>query len=339
MKTGVSEEGVQRVVAKLIDMNFNVHRSTGVQRTILGAIGDQTDFDPRTIEALDDVREVVRITKPYKLASRNFKREDTVVEVGGGKIGGEEIVIIAGVGVIEAENQINTAAEAVSKTGARILLGNVYAKSFSPHDFQGLGEKGWRYLYEAGKKFGLGVMSEIRSVRKVAAAAEYVDIFLVGAQNIQNFELLGEIGKLKKPVVLKRGFSATLEETLISAEHIMSQGNYNVILCESGVRTFGLYKRNTLDIAAVSAFQQLSHLPVIVDPSQCANDSAEFAALCKAAVVAGSHGLIIKAGGNAKNVESNAAYSVELDQFEKLTFECSALSQTASDVRQAIFSN
>ena len=252
MQEGASEEQIQRVIERLMRMGFAVHRSSGVKHTVLGAVGAPLDFDPRDVELLDGVREVVRISAPYKLASRNFRPDGTVVEVGKGlKIGGDDVVVMAGPCAVESREQIHAIAEVVHRHGAKILRGGAFKPRTSPYSFQGLGEPALAWLREAADKHGLLVISEVMDHTKIPLISEYVDILQVGARNMQNFDLLKELGKVRKPVLLKRGMAATIEEWLLSAEYVLQGGNYNVILCERGIRTFESYTRNTLDLAEI----------------------------------------------------------------------------------------
>jgi 3-deoxy-7-phosphoheptulonate synthase len=269
MQEGASEDQVQHVIERLVGMGFAIHRSTGVKHTVLGAVGARLDFDTRDIEMLDGVREVVRISAAYKLASRSFRPEGTVVEVGRGvKVGGEEVVMMAGPCSVESPEQVGAIAAVVKRHGARVLRGGAFKPRTSPYSFQGLGLDGLKMMRAAADEQGLLVVSEIMDHTQIEAMEELVDIFQVGARNMQNYILLKELSQTQKPVLLKRGLSATIEEWLLAAEYVMQGGNYNVILCERGIRTFETYTRNTLDLAAIPVVKKLSHLPVVVDPSQ-----------------------------------------------------------------------
>ncbi|MGH9812853.1 MAG: 3-deoxy-7-phosphoheptulonate synthase, partial [Candidatus Acidiferrales bacterium] len=268
MQQGASEEQIQRVMERLIEMGFAVHRSSGVTHTVLGAVGAVLDFDTRQIEVLEGVREVVRISAPYKLASRSFRPDGTRLALGKDlALGGEEIVVMAGPCSVESREQIFAIAEAVSANGAKILRGGAFKPRTSPYSFQGLGEPALKWLREAADKHRLLVISEVMDYNRIPLMLDYVDILQVGARNMQNFDLLKELGKTRKPVMVKRGLSATIEEWLLSAEYIMQGGNYDVMLCERGIRTFETYTRNTLDLAAIPVVKKLSHLPIVVDPS------------------------------------------------------------------------
>ncbi|MDQ7051850.1 MAG: 3-deoxy-7-phosphoheptulonate synthase [candidate division KSB1 bacterium] len=327
MKENATEEQIQKVIARLVNMNFDVHRSTGVSKTIIGAIGDKRGVDPRTIEVMEGVYEVLRITEPYKLAGRTFHPEDTIIRIKDVVIGGDEVVVMAGPCSVESEEQIDTIAAAVKRAGAKVLRGGAFKPRTSPYSFQGLGEKGLRMLREAADRYGLLVVSEVMDKNKVPLVMEYADILQVGARNMQNYDLLKALGRVRKPVLLKRGMAATIEETLLSAEYIMAGGNYEVILCERGIRTFENYTRNTMDISAIPVFQKLSHLPVIADPSHGTGIRDKVAPMARAAVAAGAHGLIIEVHHDPENALSDGPQSLYPAQFEKLMQECQIISQ------------
>ena len=265
MEERASEEQIEQVVSRLVEMGMDVHRSTGVTSTVLGAVG-QGRPDAALIELLDGVHEVVRISEPYKLASRTFKPDNTVITVGDVRIGGDEVIVMAGPCSAESEKQVRTTAAAVRRAGAKIFRGGAFKPRSSPYSFQGLGEEGLRLLRDACNAENLQLVSEVMDASQIDVINKYCDIFQVGARNMQNFTLLRELGHVRKPVLLKRGISATIEEWLLSAEYVLSGGNTDVILCERGIRTFETATRNTLDIAAIPIVQKLSHLPVIVDP-------------------------------------------------------------------------
>ena len=258
MQEGATEAQIQSAINKLMEMGFDIHRSTGARQTVLGAVGSIVDFDTRDIELLEGVAEVVRISAPYKLASRHFRPEGSVVQLGKGvAVGGEQIVMMAGPCSVESPEQIETVAALVAKHGARVLRGGAFKPRTSPYSFQGLGLKGLEMLRSAADAHGLLLVSEVMDLTQIPMIIEYVDVLQVGARNMQNYNLLKEIGKVSKPVLLKRGISATLEELLLSAEYIMMGGNYNVVLCERGIRTFESYTRNTLDISAIPVIKAL----------------------------------------------------------------------------------
>jgi 3-deoxy-7-phosphoheptulonate synthase len=319
MQEGASEEQIQHVMDRLVDLGFDIHRSTGATHTVLGAVGVRPDFDPRDIELLAGVREVVRITQPYKLASRAFRPEGTVIEFSNGlRIGGKEIAVMAGPCSAESAEQIETVAARVAKAGARILRGGAYKPRTSPYSFQGHGERALRWMREAADKNGMLVVSEVMDASQIPLMLPYVDMLQVGARNMQNYFLLKTLGTVKKPVLLKRGMSATIEELLLSAEYIMSGGNYDVVLCERGIRTFDTYMRNTLDIAAIPVIEALSHLPVVADPSHGTGRRDKVAPMTLAAVAAGAHGLMLEVHNDPDHALSDGAQSLYFEQFDKL---------------------
>lgn len=322
MQEGTTEEKIQHVIDRLVSFGFDVHRSTGASHTVLGAIGVHPEFDTRDIELLDGVREVMRITQPYKLASRAFRSEGSVIDVGRGvRFGGPEIVVAAGPCAVESSDQIFRIAEGVARLGARILRGGAFKPRTSPYSFQGLGEAGLKLLREAADRFRLLVVSEVMDPSQVEMIQSYVDLMQVGARNMQNYHLLRALGEVRKPVLLKRGMSATIEEWLLSAEYIMSGGNYNVILCERGIRTFETSTRNTLDIAAIPAIKKLSHLPIIADPSHGTGRRDRVAPMARAAVAAGADGLLIEVHHDPEHALSDGAQSLYLEQFGQLMTE------------------
>src|ERR1700760_3744548 len=267
MQEGASEALIQRVIDRLIEDGFDVHRSTGIIHTVLGGVSGPTEFDTAVFEVMDGVKEVHRIVSPYKLASRGFRPGGTVVKVGGVEIGGGKVVVMAGPCSVESHDQIERAADIVADGGASVIrAGGVKARS-SPYSFQGLGEEGLKLLRCAADRRGLLVISEVMDSTQIPLLSAYSDILQIGARNMQNFNLLKELGRLRKPVLLKRGIAATIEELLLSAEYILSGGNYDVMLCERGIRTFETYTRNTMDISAIPVLKRLTHLPVIADPS------------------------------------------------------------------------
>jgi len=322
MQEGAKEEQIQHVIDRLVAMGFDIHRSTGAAQTVLGAVGVPADFDPRDIEVLDGVREVVRITHPYKLASRAFRPEGTVVELPRGvRVGGNEVIVAAGPCSVETPEQIGTIADRVAKAGAKILRGGAYKPRTSPYSFQGLGEKGLRMMRDAADNSGLLVCSEVMDASQIPLMLPCVDIFQVGARNMQNYHLLRALGTVPKPVLLKRGMSATIEELLLSAEYIMAGGNRNVILCERGIRTFETATRNTLDIAAIPVIKKLSHLPILADPSHGTGIRDKVPPMARAAVAAGADGLLLEVHNDPEHALSDGAQSLFFDQFEKLMAE------------------
>ena len=315
------------LVNKLHELGHEVNIIRGEKRIVVGVIGDVENLVSVPLYAFKGVEEVIRIMKPYKLASREFKNTDTAVKVKGVTIGGKEVIVMAGPCVVENEQQIFKTARQVKALGAKVLRGGAFKPRTSPYSFQGLGEKGLKLLAEAGKENGLAIVTEVMSVNQIDLVAEYTDIFQVGARNMQNFVLLKELGKTKKPILLKRGVSAFLEELLLSAEYILSQGNSKVILCERGIRTFENYTRNTLDLSAVPALKQLSHLPVIVDPSHGTGRWKLVSPMAKAAIAAGADGLIIEVHPEPKNSLSDGVQTLKFDTFVQLVKELKPIIQ------------
>jgi 3-deoxy-7-phosphoheptulonate synthase len=326
MQSEASEEQIQTVIDRLVSLGFDIHRSTGASHTVLGAVGVRPDFDAREFELLAGVREVVRITQPYKLASRAFQPAGTIVEFANGvRIGGPEVVVAAGPCAVESQEQIAAIAAHVAKNGARMLRGGAFKPRTSPYSFQGLGEQGLRWLREAADKNGLLAVSEIMDASQMTMMLPYVDMLQVGARNMQNYHLLRVLGAAGKPVLLKRGMSATLEELLLSAEYIMSSGNHKVILCERGIRTFETSTRNTLDIAAIPVIKKLSHLPILADPSHGTGRRDKVPPMTLAAVAAGADGLLLEVHNDPEKALSDGAQSLYFDQFEKLMVQLRAL--------------
>ena len=322
MQEGATEDQIQRAINKLMEMGFDIHRSTGARQTVLGAVGALVDFDTRDIELQEGVEEVVRISAPYKLASRHFRPEGSVIQLGKGvAVGGEQVVMMAGPCSVENAEQIETIAALVAKEGVRVLRGGAFKPRTSPYSFQGLGIKGLQLLRAAADKYDLLVVSEVMDHTQIPLMMECVDVLQVGARNMQNYNLLKEVGKVTKPVLLKRGISATLEELLLSAEYIMAGGNYDVILCERGIRTFESYTRNTLDISAIPVIKKLSHLPIIVDPSHGTGRRDKVPPMARAAVAAGADGLLIEVHDDPEKALSDGAQSLYPSQFEQLMKE------------------
>jgi len=321
MHEGATEDQVQNVIDRLIQIGFDVHRSTGTSHTVLGAVGG-AQVDPRDVELLDGVREVVKISASYKLASRAFKPDGTIVKVGppGQQIdvGGRDVVIMAGPCTVESQEQISTIAGIMKECGVRVLRGGAFKPRTSPYSFQGMGEEGLKVLRHAGDKYGLLVVSEIMNQTQIPMFLELVDILQVGARNMQNFDLLKELGKVHKPVLLKRGPSATIEEWLLSAEYIMTGGNQDVILCERGIRTFESYTRNTLDISAIPVIQKLSHLPILADPSHGTGRRDKVPPMARAAVAAGADGVLIEVHHAPETALCDGAQSLYPAQFREL---------------------
>ncbi len=322
MQELATDEQIQDVVEHLVRMGFSVHRTTGERQTILAAVGARTDFDTRNLEVLAGVEHVHRISAPYKLAGRAFRPEGSIIEIGKGvRVGGDEVVVMAGPCSIESREQLFTITELIAKAGAKGLRGGAFKPRSSPYSFQGMGEAGLKLLREAGDKFGLLVISEVMEISQIALMLPYVDVFQVGARNMQNFNLLRELGKVKKPVLLKRGIAATLEELLLSAEYIMAGGNYNVILCERGIRTFETYTRNTMDISAIPIIKKLSHLPMAGDPSHGTGIRDKVPPMARAAVAAGADALLIEVHHDPDKAFSDGAQSLYPEQFAQLMNE------------------
>jgi len=318
MQQGATEEQIDTVIERLVELGFNVHRSTGVIHTVLGGVGGREDFDLEIFEVMDGVKEAHRIASPYKLASRIFKPGGTVVKTGGVEIGGERVVVMAGPCSVESREQIEQSAELVARAGARVIRGGAFKPRSSPYSFQGMGEEGLRLLRAAADRHGLLVVSEVMEIAQIPLVSAYSDILQVGARNMQNFNLLRELGNQRKPVLLKRGIAATIEELLLSAEYILSGGNYDVILCERGIRTFETYTRNTMDISAIPVVKKLSHLPMIADPSHGTGRRDKVAPMARAAVAAGADGLIIEVHPDPDRALSDGAQSLHPAQFEEL---------------------
>jgi 3-deoxy-7-phosphoheptulonate synthase len=322
MQEGATEEQIQGAINKLMEMGFDIHRSTGARQTVLGAVGAIVDFDTRDIELLNGVAEVVRISAPYKLASRHFRPEGSVIQLGKGvAVGGEQIVMMAGPCSVESAEQIETIASLVAKQGVRVLRGGAFKPRTSPYSFQGLGKKGLQLMRAAADAHDLLVVSEVMDHTQIPMMMDYVDVLQVGARNMQNYNLLKEVGKVSRPVLLKRGISATVEELLLSAEYIMTGGNYDVILCERGIRTFESSTRNTLDISAIPVIKKLSHLPMIVDPSHGTGRRDKVVPMARAAVAAGADGLLVEVHHDPEKALSDGAQSLYPAQFEQLMTE------------------
>jgi 3-deoxy-7-phosphoheptulonate synthase len=322
MQEGATEDQIQQVIDHLVKMGFEVHRSTGARQTVLGAVGARVEFDVRNFELLPGVQEVHRISSPYKLAGRSFRPEGTVVRLRNGiQIGGKEVVVMAGPCSVESREQIFETAKHVAAAGARLLRGGAFKPRSSPYSFQGLGQEGLKLLREAADESGLLVISEVMEISQIPLMEPYVDVLQVGARNMQNFNLLRELGKLRRPVLLKRGIAATLEELLLSAEYIMAGGNYEVILCERGIRTFETYTRNTMDISAIPIIHKLSHLPMTADPSHGTGRRDKVAPMARAAVAAGADALLIEVHDDPDKALSDGAQSLFPQQFQRLMDE------------------
>ena len=318
MSPKASQQEIDNVIAKIEERGLHVHLSAGQSRTIIGVIGDKKVISQMQIEVLPGVEKSVSVTESYKLVSREFKNEDSILNIGGVMVGGDNLTVMAGPCAVESRDQLFEAAAAVKAAGAQFLRGGAFKPRTSPYDFQGLAEQGLKMLAEAGQKHGLKIVTEIVDVNAIDLHCEYADVLQVGARNMQNFELLKTVGKAKKPVLLKRGISATISEWLNAAEYIMSEGNYDVMLCERGIRTYETYTRNTLDLGAVAAIKELSHLPVIVDPSHGTGRRSMVLPMSRAAIAAGADGLMIEVHNDPSNAKSDGAQSLKPDNFASM---------------------
>ncbi len=314
----INEKQLENIIKHLEDFGFAVHKSTGEERMILGAIGVQPNFDTRKIKILDGVEEVYRITESFKLASRSFKKDDTIIKIKDVVIGGNEVSVIAGPCSVESEEQIMIIAELVKKNQVKILRGGAFKPRSSPYSFQGLGEEGLRLLRKAADEFGLLVITEVLENSMIDLIYKYTDIFQVGARNMQNYSLLKELGSAKKPVMLKRGLSATVEDWLMSSEYILSNGNPEVFLCERGIRTFETYTRNTFDISAIPVVHKRSHLPVFADPSHATGLRDKVIPMARAAVAAGADGLMVEVHHDPEKALSDGPQALLPEQFSEM---------------------
>jgi 3-deoxy-7-phosphoheptulonate synthase len=327
MQEGATEAQIQAVIDRLVEMNFTVHRSTGVLHTVLGGVGPVDSFDPANLEVLDGVKEAHRIVSPYKLASRHFKPGGTVVRIKDVEIGGSAVVAMAGPCSVESKEQIERAASIVAEGGAKVIRGGAFKPRSSPYSFQGMGEEGLKLMREAADRNGLLVISEVMDHIQLPVMMPYVDIFQVGARNMQNFNLLRELGKIRKPVLLKRGIAATIEELLLSAEYIMSGGNYDVILCERGIRTFETYTRNTMDISAIPVVKKLSHLPIVGDPSHGTGRRDQVVPMARAAIAAGADGLLVEVHHDPDHALSDGAQTLRPEQYSEMMEQIKLIAQ------------
>lgn len=325
MKAHASPADIERVCKRIESLGFKPHIIPGEQRTAIGITGNSGPVDSANFEDLPGVAEAIRVSKPYKLVSRETKPENTVVLVHGVPVGGEEIVLCGGPCSVESQEQILESARAVKAAGGDLLRGGAYKPRTSPYAFQGLAEEGLRYLAEARKETGLGIVTEAIDVETFDLVESYADCIQIGARNMQNFALLRRAGRTRKPVLLKRGMSSTLEEFLMAAEYILSEGNYNVIMCERGVRTFADHTRNTLDLSIVPAVQSLSHLPIIVDPSHGTGKRDKVIPMALAAIAAGAAGLIVEMHPAPERALSDGYQSLDPVQFSEMVADCRAL--------------
>ena len=317
MRHGASEDNIQKVIDFIKLKGYDAHVSRGDLHTVIGAVGGKV-MDPRDLELLDGVKEVIKITSSYKLVSRIFKNEDTIIEVNGEKFGGGYVGMIAGPCTIENEDQINECARLMAQSGVKIIRGGAFKPRTSPYAFQGLGEEGLKLIRNAADKYNLAVTSEVMEINQIPLFLDYVDILQVGARNMQNFNLLKELSKVNKPVILKRGLSATIEEWLMAAEYILSGGNREVILCERGIRTFEVATRNTLDLCAIPVVKKLSHLPIIIDPSHGTGLRDKVAPMSMASIAAGCDGLMIEVHNKPECALCDGAQSLYPEQFDEL---------------------
>jgi len=327
MEINASKGAIDNICKLIEEMGLTAHPMPGAQRTAIGVTGNKSQVDSDRIMTQPGVKEIIHVTKPYKLVSREFYPESSVIDVNGVKIGGDDFVIMAGPCSVENRDQLFTIAESVAKSGAKILRGGAYKPRTSPYSFQGLKEEGLKILAEAREKFGLKIVTEAIDTDTIDMVAYYTDIVQIGARNMQNYSLLIKAGRLNKPILLKRGMSATVEELLMAAEYIMSEGNKNIILCERGVRTFANHTRNTLDLSAVPFVKRTSHLPIIVDPSHGTGRKDKVIPMSRAAIAVGADGLIIEVHHDPANALSDGAQSITPDMFERLVKEMRILSK------------
>lgn len=324
MNPGAKRDDISKVISKLKRWGLKAQVSKGTERTIVGVIGDTskiTEDEENAVRAMEGVEEVMRILKPFKLASRDFRKTPTVISVRGKRIGGKKIAVIAGPCSVENRDMLLDIAKKVSRAGASFIRGGAFKPRTSPYSFQGLGEEGLRYLAEAREKTGLPVVTELMDPRDMDLIEKYADIIQIGARNMQNFRLLLDVGMSKKPVLLKRGLSATIKDWLMAAEYIMSKGNQRVILCERGIRTFETATRNTLDLSAIPTLRELTHLPIVIDPSHAVGKWSLVASMAKAAVAAGADGLMIEVHNRPDEAFSDGEQSLKPDVFKKLMAE------------------
>jgi 3-deoxy-7-phosphoheptulonate synthase len=327
LKHNATDEQVENIKSHLINYGFQIHESKGEQETILGAIGVKPNFDTRKIKILEGVAEVYRVTAPYKLASRDFKTDNTIIKIGDYEIGGNKLVMMTGPCSVESEEQIYRLAKVVAESGSKILRGGAFKPRSSPYSFQGLGEEGLKFLRGAADENDLFVITEVMQISQIDLIEKYTDIFQLGARNMQNFALLKELGNTKKPVMIKRGLSATIEEWLMSAEYILSAGNPNVILCERGIRTFETYTRNTFDLSAIPIVHNRSHLPVIADPSHATGLRDQVPPMARAAVAAGADGLMIEIHDDPENALSDGPQALLPANFLTLVEELKSIAK------------
>ena len=325
MQQGASEAQIQGVINRLVGMGFTVHRSTGVVHTVLGGVGPVEDFDPADFEAMEGVKECHRIVSPYKLVSKNWRPQGTVVKIGSVEIGGDRVVTMAGPCSVESREQIEQVADIVAEAGAQVMRGGAFKPRSSPYSFQGMGEEGLKLMRAAADRRGLLVVSEVMDHTQIPMLMTYAHILQVGARNMQNYNLLRELGRLRHPILLKRGIAATIEELLLAAEYIMSGGNYDVILCERGIRTFETYTRNTMDVSAIPVVKKLSHLPIVGDPSHGTGRRDQVLPMARAAVAAGADGLLVEVHPDPDRAVSDGAQTLNPAQFTEMMRQVKAI--------------
>lgn len=336
MKSDATEAQVEEVLDVIRTLGFKPHPMPGATRTAIGITGNQGAIDPAHFEMLSGVAEAIRVSKPYKLVSRDLKHEDTIVRVGDAEIGGSEPVIIAGPCAVESYEQTMAIAELVASAGVKLFRGGAFKPRTSPYSFQGLGEEGLKILREVRQRFGLQIVTEVLDTETADLVEEHADIMQIGARNMQNFSLLRRVGQARKPVMLKRGMSATLDELLLAAEYIMAEGNYNVILCERGVRTFADHTRNTLDLSIVPAVQGRSHLPIIVDPSHGTGKREKVIPLARAAVAVGADGIMVEVHDHPEHALSDGPQALLPDMFRQLVTEVKAIHKVLAEAGAAL---
>ncbi len=327
LEKNITDSRLENVIKHLEDFGFSVHKSTGDEQIVLGAIGVKPEFDIRKVKILEGVADVFRITEPFKLASRTYKNKDTVLKIKDVEIGGDEVIVMAGPCSIENEDQIFRLAKIVSKAGAKVLRGGAFKPRTSPYSFQGLGEEGLKMMREAADANNLLMITEVLEINHIPLVEKYTDIFQVGARNMQNFSLLREIGKASKPVMLKRGLAATIDDLLMSAEYILVNGNEQVMLCERGIRTFETNTRNTFDLSAIPVIHKRSHLPVVADPSHATGMRDKVLPMARAAVAAGCDALMIEVHHDPENALSDGPQALLPEDFKNLMEQVRAIAE------------
>ena len=325
LEKNVTDSQLENIINRLEDFGFSVHKSTGDEQIVLGAIGVKPEFDIRKVKILDGVADVFRITEPFRLASRNYKNEDTILKIKNVEIGGNEVIVIAGPCSVESEEQIFKLAEIVSKAGAKVLRGGAFKPRTSPYSFQGLGEEGLKFMRGAADKYKLLMITEVLEINHIPLVEKYTDIFQIGARNMQNFSLLREIGKASKPVMLKRGLAATIDDLLMSAEYVLANSNEQVMLCERGIRTFETNTRNTFDLSAIPVIHKRSHLPVVADPSHATGMRDKVLPMARAAVAAGCDALMVEVHHDPENALSDGPQAILPEDFNILMKQVRAI--------------